>query len=86
MSTAKCSSLPSRKLLVVRPVTLSDDLQGDPFVAVDAVGAGEGEVVLVTQGSSGRHTEFTAETPVDAAIVAILDSLEIDGHTTYRKH
>ena len=86
MSTVKCSSLSSRKLLVVRPVTLSDELLGDPFVAVDAAGAGEGEVVLVTQGSSGRHTEFTTETPVDATIVAILDSLEIDGQTTYRKH
>lgn len=85
VSTVKCSSLHGRKLLVVRAASAADELQGEPFVAVDVVGAGEGELVLISDGSAGRYTEFTSDAPVDAAIVAILDSLEVDGHTTFRK-
>lgn len=85
VSTVKCASLHSRKLLVVRAASASDELIGDPFVAVDAAGAGEGELVLVSEGSAARHTEFTDAAPVDAVIVAILDSLEVGGQTTFRK-
>ena len=61
------------------------DVAGEPFVALDAIGAGEGELVLIAQGSAGRHTDRTAGAPVDAVIFAILDSLEVDGETTFRK-
>ena len=84
-STIKADSLYCTKLLVVREITPTDELVGDPFVAVDAVGAGEGEVVLVSEGSAGRHTAQTIDAPVDAVIMAILDSLEIEGTTTFRK-
>ncbi len=47
-------------------------------VAVDSVGAGVGEVVLVAQGSSGRQTELTQGKPVDAVIMAIVDRLDVD--------
>lgn len=85
VSTIKSESLRGSKLLVVREASASDELVGDPFVAVDAVGAGEGELVLISQGSAGRYTDLTTDAPVDAVIMAILDSLEVDGRTTFRK-
>ena len=85
VSTVKSESLRGSKLLVVREATAADELIGEPFIAVDAVGAGEGELVLVSQGSAARQTPFTTDAPVDAVIMAILDSLEVDGQTTFRK-
>ena len=85
VSTIKADDMRGRKLLVVRESTPEDELVGDPFVAVDAVGAGEGELVLVARGSAARQTVDTKELPVDATIMAILDSLEIGGTITFRK-
>jgi len=87
VATAKCERLKARKLLVVQEATVQNELKKDttPFVAVDAVGAGEGELVLVAIGSSGRFTDMTDQAPVDATIVGILDSLEVDGRDTFRK-
>ncbi|MDF1490073.1 EutN/CcmL family microcompartment protein [Tessaracoccus caeni] len=85
VSTIKDDALTGRKLLVVRPADPSDQLVGDPYVAVDAIGAGEGELVLVVTGSAARRTASTADAPVDAAIIAILDSLEVGGEATFRK-
>ncbi len=86
VSTAKSDRLKARKLLIVQEATAKNELVSvPPFVAVDAVGAGSGELVLVSMGSGGRYTEFTEEAPADATIVGILDSLEIDGATTFRK-
>jgi microcompartment protein CcmK/EutM len=65
------------KWLIVRALRL-DRKPLDAFVvAVDAVGAGMGETVLVTQGSSARQTELTTNKPVDAVIVAIVDDLDV---------
>jgi ethanolamine utilization protein EutN len=85
VSTIKDGQLTGLKLLLVREATPGDELVGDPFVAVDLVGAGEGELVLVAQGSAARQTERTRDRPVDALIMAILDSLEMDGQITFRK-
>lgn len=85
VSTVKSESLLGRKLLVVREASTADELVGPPFVAVDAIGAGHGELVLISEGSAGRHTQLTSGAPVDAVIMAILDSLEVDGTTTFRK-
>lgn len=85
VSTIKTESLRGNKLLVVREASVADELVGDPFVAVDAVGAGEGELVLVSDGSGARFTSYTTDAPVDAVIMAILDSLEVGGETTFRK-
>jgi ethanolamine utilization protein EutN len=85
VSTAKDERLTGGKLLVVRPATPSDELAGDAFVAVDTVGAGEGELVLVATGSAARFTARTEGTPTDAAIVGILDSLEVGGEVPFRK-
>lgn len=86
VSTIKAESLSGRKLLLVQPATTADELlSGEPFVAVDSVGAGEGELVLISEGSAGRQTDVTERAPVDAVIMAILDSLEVGGETTFRK-
>lgn len=86
VSTAKDDRLTGLKLLIVREATPKDEPVGEPFVAVDAVGAGEGELVLIATGSAARHTHMTEDRAIDASIVGILDSLEVDGSTTFRKH
>lgn len=85
VSTVKVDSLVGSKLLIVQPATVNDELTGEPFVAVDAIGAGAGELVLVSYGSSARRTQLSTDRPVDAVIFAILDSLEVNGQDTFRK-
>ncbi len=63
---------------LVREVGLDLEDQASFVVAVDSVGAGVGEIVLVAQGSSGRQTALTAGKPVDAVIMAIVDRLDVD--------
>lgn len=85
VSTVKVSSLVGHKLLLVRETDERNELTGEVFVAVDAVGAGTGELVLVSQGSAARHASTTSGQPVDAVIMGILDSLEVEGTVTFRK-
>jgi microcompartment protein CcmK/EutM len=82
VATRKDPSLEGVKFLVVE--NLNPDLQPDGgyVVAVDAVGAGAREVVLYASGSSARQTTLTRDRPVDAVIMAILDSFEAHGKTT----
>jgi microcompartment protein CcmK/EutM len=76
-STRKDENLVGAKFLIVKQLKL-DYTPTDYFVvAVDSVGAGIGEVVLVAQGSSARQTTFTKNKPVDAVIMAIVDKLDI---------
>lgn len=73
------------KFLVVKQIDV-DNNDTDAFVvAVDAVGAGVGEVVLYASGSSARQTELTRDRPCDAVIMAIVDTWENDGETVYEK-
>ena len=58
----------------------------EAVVAVDAVGAGVGEVVLYASGSSARQTQVTKDRPVDATIMAIVDMVETDGNLRYQKN
>ncbi len=85
VSTAKEPTLEGRKLLVVRILDLDAKETGAYVVAVDAVGAGLGEVVLVASGSSARMTEATKDRPSDAVIMAIVDSWDLDGDVKWRK-
>jgi microcompartment protein CcmK/EutM len=85
VSTIKDEKLTSKKLLILRQTDESGNPAGKPYVAVDTVGAGIGELVLTCAGSSARQTEITKDTPVDAVIMAVIDSLEVDGKTTFRK-
>ncbi len=83
--TRKEEKLVGAKLLLVQPVDLEDHPKGNPIVAVDAVGAGEGEFVLIVQGSSARQTARTEGNPVDCTIFAIVDTVEQGGRTVFAK-
>lgn len=83
--TRKDDKLVGTKLLMVQPVGLDDSPKGNPIVAIDAVGAGEGELVLIVQGSSARQTSKTENTPVDCTIFAIVDTIEKEGKIVFRK-
>lgn len=86
VSTRKSEKLSGTKLLVVDPVDFEkQEASGKQLVAVDSVGAGEDEIVLVVQGSSSRLTETTHDSPVDATIVAIVDFIDIGGRQTFAK-
>jgi microcompartment protein CcmK/EutM len=86
VSTRKSEKLTGAKLLIVDPVDFVEQQgEGKPLVAVDSVGAGEGEVVLVVQGSSARLTDASKDSPVDATIMAIVDYVEYDGRRTFAK-
>lgn len=76
-STKKDDQLVGAKFLIVRELDLDLNEKDRFVVAVDSVGAGEGEVVLVTTGSSSRMTTFTKDKPVDAVIMAIVDKLDV---------
>lgn len=85
VSTIKDEKLTGVKLLVIREADEHGEPKGKPLVAIDTVGAGEGDLVLTASGSSARQTNITQNRPVDTVIMAILDSLEVDGEITYRK-
>lgn len=76
-ATKKEEVLNGYKLMVVQCIDAASDKAGESFVAVDCVGAGIGEQVLVVTGSSARMALANKEAPVDAAIVGILDQVEI---------
>jgi microcompartment protein CcmK/EutM len=85
VSTIKDEKLIGRKLLVLRPTDEHGNPTGKPYVAIDTVDAGVGDLVLTASGSSARQTTITKDTPVDAVIMAMIDSLEVDGEIVYRK-
>ena len=76
-ATKKDERLVGMKLQIVRPVELDYKEKSSFLVAVDSVGAGVGEIVLICQGSSARQTELTENKAVDATIMAIVDKLDI---------
>jgi ethanolamine utilization protein EutN len=78
VATPKDDSLTGSKLLIVRPIEICSNTGRTPVVAVDTIGAGTGETVLVVEGSSARHVVGKPQAAVDAAIVGIIDSIEIN--------
>ncbi len=85
VSTMKHDSLVGSKLLIVQQTDVDGQPKGKPMVAVDAVDAGEGDLVLVARGSAARRTEITRDRPVDNVIMAIVDTLQSNGEVTFRK-
>jgi len=77
VATRKDPRLVSNKLMVVRPVDPRGTLEGPYIVAIDTVDAGVGETVLVVSGSSARMAAGLKDCPVDAAIVGIVDAVEV---------
>jgi len=87
VSSTKSFSLEGLKLLLVQPLdveTLAD--KGAPLVAIDGVGAGNDEIVILVGGSSSRNCDECRGTPSDLAILGILDSLDVKGKRVYEKH
>ena len=89
VSTQKVSEMTGQTLFIVDPLRINPDGQdslvptGRTFIAVDTVGAGEGETVLIVQGSSARFTDDTKTLPVDCAIVGIVDSVQVGEQTVF---
>jgi len=85
VSTQKEPLIEGRKLLLIQPVNIKFEPDGTPLVAVDAVGAGEGELILFASGSSARQTAVTKNTPCDCAIMGIVDLVEKNNEQIYDK-
>src|SRR5206468_12681430 len=93
VASQKDKSLNGQKLFVVEPLNVKYDDSGSPaslgntgraIVAIDVVGAGEGQLVLIVQGSSARMTDLTKNLPADAVIVGIVDSAMYAGKTFFQ--
>lgn len=92
VSTQKVGSMTGHKLLVVEPYRLEGEKRdtlvstGRTFIAIDALGAGENDYVLITQGSSARLTPETKDLPIDAVIIGIVDTVHIDKTNVYDRN
>ena len=89
VATQKVASMTGRKLLTVEPLRVDPDGRdrlvstGRTFVCVDTVGAGQGEMVLIVQGSSARMCPETEKLPVDSCIIGIVDSVNVENKTIF---
>jgi len=91
VATHKSAAMTGHKLLVVEPYRLDEPgrdrlvATGRTFVAVDTLGAGEGQFVLVTQGSSARLTPETKSLPIDAVVIGLVDTVRVGGRDVFRR-
>jgi ethanolamine utilization protein EutN len=92
VATKKHAKMSGAKLLTVRPLVMDKPDAAEfrdgksSLVAVDALGAGEGDVVLVVQGSSARLAAQDKDSPVDAVIIGIVDTVDLGKRVVYRAH
>ena len=91
VSTQKVDEMVGQKLMIVEPYRLDADNReqlkttGRTFVAVDALGSGVGDLVLITQGSSARLTPETKNMPIDTVIIGIVDSVHVEKSCVYKR-
>lgn len=91
VSTQKVGTMKGHKLLVVEPYRVDEQDRtrlkstGRTFVAVDTLGAGAGELVLITQGSSARLTPETKQLPIDCVVIGIVDSMHLGPDCVYHR-
>ncbi|MEE9534667.1 MAG: EutN/CcmL family microcompartment protein [Acidimicrobiia bacterium] len=85
VATDKEPSMDGLSFRVLRQLDFENADMGGYVIAVDAIGAGVGEVVMYASGSSARQTNATDGRPCDAVIMAIVDTWEVDGEEKYRK-
>ncbi len=91
VSTQKAAAMVGHKLLVVEPYRLDEKSRGSlvttgrTFIAVDTLGAGLDDFVLVVQGSSARLTPETAKLPIDAAVIGIVDAVTTAKQSIYKR-
>ncbi len=89
-ATQKVPEMNGQTLFIVEPLRVDEKSgeglkgTGRTFIAVDTVGAGEGETVLIVQGSSARFTEKTKPLPIDCAIVGIVDNVRVGGRDLFK--
>ena len=92
VATQKTESMTGHKMLVVEPYRLDEKTRsqlvptGRTFIAVDTLGAGEGQFVLVTQGSSARLTPETKSLPIDAVVIGLVDTVRIEGKEVFKRN
>ncbi len=91
VATQKVKSVVGKKLLLVQSMGVDSGppprlvASGRTAVAIDTVGAGEGELVIVTQGSSARLTDMTSDVPTDAVVIGIIDEVQVSGSEIYKQ-
>ena len=91
VATQKTASMTGHKMLVVEPYRLDEKSRdrlvptGRTFIAVDTLGAGEGQFVLVTQGSSARLTPETKSLPIDAVVIGLVDTVRVEGKEVFSR-
>lgn len=85
VSTIKDETLVGCKLLILRQTEVDGVPFGKPYVAVDTLDAGIGDLVLTAHGSSGRLTKITKNRPVDAVIMAVIDHLAVNGEVPFKQ-
>ena len=91
VSTQKVATMVGYKLLIVEPYRVEPNERtslvttGRTFIAVDTLGAGEGDFVLITQGSSARMTPETKNLPIDTVVVGIVDKVQLDRVCVYSR-
>ena len=91
VATHKTATMTGQKLLVVEPYRLDEKSRsrlvstGRTFIAVDTLGAGEWQFVLVTQGSSARLTPETKSLPIDAVVIGLVDSVRVEGRDVFSR-
>jgi len=78
VATVKCDSLEGRKILVIQPLDGGLKESGKPMVAIDSVGAGQGEVVFWCRGREASFPFLPTEVPTDCTIVGIVDSVSME--------
>ncbi|GMG95406.1 EutN/CcmL family microcompartment protein [Tepidimicrobium xylanilyticum] len=78
VATRKDENLIGTKLMITQPLSMDLKPIGEPIIAVDTVGAGIGEVVLYVKGTASRIAARKMDSPIDCAIVGIVDDITID--------
>jgi len=85
VSTQMDKGIKGRKCLLAQDCNHKGEMGKNYLVAIDLVGAGLGEIVIISQGSSARQTEVTYQKPVDCVIVGIVDMVEEDKKIVFKK-
>ena len=91
VSTQKVETMTGHKLLIVEPYRVEPKdrtslvTTGRTFIAVDALGAGVGDMVLITQGSSARFTPETGKLLIDCVIIGIVDTVSLEKNNIYKR-
>lgn len=77
VATRKDERLVGSKLMLTQPLNIDEIPVGEPLIAVDTVGAGIGELVIFATGTAARHAAEKLQSPIDAAIVGIIDNIDV---------